>query len=203
MFLLLRISRNIWLLVFCLNIRWISLYSFYFLFPSYLHQFNSNLKLYFIQEYFRYYTDQINILKKQKVSQFITFELIITSELKKLIKCTFFLFSRGSRVCQTNDACLQFTHVQKSTLFERTERTRKLYTRKTTLKQYKVNLILLQSNLVTSNLLNHLLSEMGLCSLHNCCVSCWLKYLNPLLLKLLKAVFLIHNFLVLTLFLYF
>ena len=92
MFLLLWISRNILLLVFSLNIRWISLYSFYFLFPSYLHQFSSNLKLNFIQEYFRYYTDQINILKKQKVSRFTTFELIITSKLKKLIKCTFFYF---------------------------------------------------------------------------------------------------------------
>ena len=181
MFLLLWISRNILLLVFSLNIRWISLYSFYFLFPSYLHQFSSNLKLNFIQEYFRYYTDQINILKKQKVSRFTTFELIITSKLKKLIKCTFFLFSRGSRVCQTNDACLQFTHVQKSTFFEHTVRTRKLWTSKTTLKQYKVNLIL------------------GLCTLHNCCVSCSLKYLNPLLLK---AVFLFLNFLVLTVFLY-
>jgi len=56
------------------------------------HQFSSNLKLNFIQEYFRYYTDQINILKKQKVSRFTTFELIITSKLKKLIKCTFFYF---------------------------------------------------------------------------------------------------------------
>ena len=58
-------------------------------------------------------------------------------------------------------------------------------------------LMLLQRNRSTSNILYRSLSEIGLFTLHNCCVLCSLDYIEDHYLSLI-VVFLFQSFLVLT-----